>query len=66
MMATLADSGVETFVFGEFPHPLLPQDEYPEAKRMRDNILCLPLHQRLSVADLQHIARAVERALDSL
>ncbi len=66
VIATLADSGVETFIFGEFAHPLLPLHEYPETKRMRDNILCLPLHQRLRPADLRQVATALERALGGL
>ncbi len=63
LMAKLANSSVETFIFGEFPHPLLPLDEYPETRRMRDNILCLPLHQQLKQTDLRHIATAFGRAL---
>ncbi|MBV8807045.1 MAG: DegT/DnrJ/EryC1/StrS aminotransferase family protein [Acidobacteriaceae bacterium] len=66
VIATLADSGVETFVFGEFAHPLLPLDEYPETKRMRDDILCLPLHQRLRPVDLRYAGAALERALSPL
>ena len=63
VIARLAGFGIETYVFGEFPHPTLPLDEYPETGRMRDNILCLPIHQQLTAADLRRVAAALEGAL---
>ncbi len=66
LAAKLANSGVETFIFGEFPHPLLPLNEYPEARCLRDNIFCLPVHHQLRETDLRYIATAWEQVLQNL
>jgi perosamine synthetase len=54
---------VEPFIFGMFHHPSMQIDAFPESRRMRDEILCLPIHQDLSDADIDRIAKLVRAVL---
>jgi perosamine synthetase len=47
---------VETFIFGMFNHPAMDTVRFPESRRMREGILCLPVHQNLDDCDLERIA----------
>lgn len=48
LRSALLSQGIETFRFGAAPHPQLPADLGEEAAEMRDNILCLPVHQQIT------------------
>jgi perosamine synthetase len=60
LMKDLNARGVETFVFGAYSHPRLDTAAFPETARLRDEILCLPIHDQLGEAQLRHIAAAFE------
>jgi dTDP-4-amino-4,6-dideoxygalactose transaminase len=60
LMKDLNALGVETFVFGAYPHPRLDTAAFPETARLRDEMLCLPIHDQLGEAQLRHIAAAFE------
>lgn len=47
---------VETFIFGMFNHPAMDTGRFPESRRLREEILCLPVHQNLDECDLERIA----------
>jgi dTDP-4-amino-4,6-dideoxygalactose transaminase len=47
---------VEPFIFGMFHHPAMMAEAFPESRRMRDEILCLPIHQDLGDADIDRVA----------
>ncbi|HVR40105.1 MAG TPA: DegT/DnrJ/EryC1/StrS family aminotransferase [Thermoanaerobaculia bacterium] len=53
----LQEQHIDTFIFGMFHHPLFDAGRFPETRAMRENILCLPIHQDLDHADLERIAR---------
>jgi len=55
----LQSRGVEPFLFGAFHHPTMPVGEFPEATRMREEILCLPVHHQLGERELARIAEAM-------
>ena len=59
VLLRMQSRGVEPFLFGMFHHPTLPVDEFPEARRMREEMLCLPVHHQLSERDLVKIAEAM-------
>ena len=59
VLLRMQSRGVEPFLFGMFHHPTLPVDEFPEAKKMREEMLCLPVHHQLSERDLVKIAEAL-------
>jgi len=59
VMLRMQSRGVEPFVFGLFHHPTLPVDEFPESKRMREEILCLPIHHQLGERELRRVAEAM-------
>lgn len=48
LRAFLQSRGIEPFVFGEIPHPLLPADSCPIARKWSRENLCLPTHQSLT------------------
>lgn len=51
--------GIEPFIFGMFFHPAMNEREFPEARRLRENLLCLPVHHDLRERDLQRIAEVL-------
>lgn len=56
---------VEPFIFGMFHHPAMTVENFPESRRMRDEILCLPIHQDLDDADIDRVASLVTPLLRS-
>ena len=59
----LQGRGVETFRFGAAPHPRLDADMRLETASLRDNILCLPVHQQLTRRDVAEMSRIVRPLL---
>jgi dTDP-4-amino-4,6-dideoxygalactose transaminase len=59
VLLRLQSRGIEPFLFGIFHHPTLPLAEFPEAARMRDEMLCLPIHHELGLPELKRIAEAL-------
>lgn len=54
---------VEPFVFGMFHHPAMDAARYPESRRLRDGLLCLPVHQGLDARDVERLAAALRPLL---
>lgn len=54
---------VEPFIFGMFHHPSMRIEDFPESGKMRDEILCLPIHQDLGDADVDRVAKLVRAVL---
>jgi dTDP-4-amino-4,6-dideoxygalactose transaminase len=54
---------VEPFIFGMWHHPAMPPDAFPESRTMRDDILCLPIHQDLGDDDIDRVASLVRPLL---
>jgi len=57
-------SKIVPFVFGAYAHPLLPEVMQRSHSILRDSIVGLPIHQQLSIAQIQRIARAVAPVLN--
>ena len=62
-MARLLARGVETVDFWRVRHPAIQLGEFPEADRLRETVLELPVHQDLSPADAEHVASCVRELL---
>ena len=62
-MARLLARGVETVDFWRVRHPALPAGAFPEADRLRERVLELPVLQDLSPADAEHVAGCVRELL---
>ena len=45
-----------------FHHPALDAHRFPDSRRLRENVLCLPVHQGLCARDAERLA-AVLRPL---
>ena len=60
LMAALHLQGVETFRFGTTPHPTLDGELLHETARLRDNILCLPVHDQIAQGHVEEMARIVK------
>ncbi len=55
----LAAQGVSALDIWSVPHPTLPAERFPNAAAWRRRLLGLPVHQELTAADLDQVARAV-------
>ncbi|MEA2488581.1 MAG: perosamine synthetase [Acidobacteriota bacterium] len=58
-LVRLQAARIEPFIFGMFHHPAMDAGEFPEAVRLRENLLCLPIHHQLRDADLLRIAEVL-------
>jgi dTDP-4-amino-4,6-dideoxygalactose transaminase len=56
ILVRLQAAQVETFIFGMFNHPLMDPNQFPESRSLREEILCLPVHQNLDERDLKRMA----------
>ena len=63
LAAKLRREAIETFVFGEFSHPLMEATQFPEAEGHRNQILCLPIHQQLSAEQIERLGITVSPLL---
>ncbi len=63
VLAELAARGIEGRNFWEPTHPLLPSDCFPEAARLRQRIIELPIHQDLSPETMTAIALELRSVL---
>ena len=59
LLVRLQAARIEPFIFGMFHHPAMRAEDFPETKRLRENILCLPTHHELHTADLERIAEVL-------
>lgn len=56
VLLRLQAARVETFIFGMFSHPAMDENSFPESRRLREDILCLPVHHDLDDYDLERMA----------
>ena len=59
----LEGHGVKAVLLWKHPHPSLPADGFPEAKRLRESVVALPVHQGLTSRDLRYLVKAVRLVL---
>jgi perosamine synthetase len=64
LYSKLSQQNIETFVFGRFGHPQMNRALFPETDVMRNQILCLPIHQYLRESELAHIVAVLGPLLD--
>ncbi len=58
----LAEAGIETYTFGEWRHPAIAYERFPEVATLRHEILGLPVHQNLTPEDIERIAATIKQA----
>jgi len=63
LMIALRRRGVDTFRFGVVPHPKLDAPLRRGAALLRDNILCLPVHDQITDGDIEEMTRIVRPLL---
>jgi perosamine synthetase len=59
MLVRLQAARIEPFIFGMFFHPSMDPDAFPDARRLRENLLCIPVHHDLSERDLARIEKVI-------
>ncbi len=59
--ASLARAGIHALDFWRDPHPTLRVDEFPIARRLRGEIVALPVHQELRPGDVERMRDVVLR-----
>lgn len=62
LIAYLDSVGIDTVDFWSVPHPSLDAEKFPAARRLREQVVGVPVHQCLDDAGLERIAAALERA----
>ncbi|WP_143962610.1 DegT/DnrJ/EryC1/StrS family aminotransferase [Litoribacter populi] len=62
-LARLKKKGVIGQLFWLNPHPTLPREEFPFSIELREGVMALPVHQDLSVKELDKIINAVKECL---
>lgn len=65
-LARLRRRGVVGLLFWLNPHPSLPVADFPKSKLLREGMLALPVHQELTLEDLQQIVDAVQASRTDL
>jgi dTDP-4-amino-4,6-dideoxygalactose transaminase len=60
LLAALAPKGIEPLPFWSHRHPLLPAKDFPTVMRRRRTVAAVPVHQDLSLRDLERIVRVCE------
>jgi dTDP-4-amino-4,6-dideoxygalactose transaminase len=65
ILVRLQANSVETFIFGMFHHPAMDARLFPESRRLREEILCLPVHQNLDADDLKRMAALLRPLLEA-
>jgi perosamine synthetase len=65
ILLRLQAAQVETFIFGMFNHPAMDTVRFPESRCLREEILCLPVHQNLCDYDLKRIASLLYPLLEA-
>ncbi len=63
LATALAAEGIETGRLWPTWHPTLPIADFPVARRFRERMLGLPVHQELTEADVLRIGDSARRAL---
>ncbi len=63
VLGLLRRHGVAAVNFWSVPHPSLPVADFPQAAALRDSVITLPVHQELSVRELDRIVDAVLTSL---
>jgi dTDP-4-amino-4,6-dideoxygalactose transaminase len=59
----LRSKGIPASTWGGVIHPDLPLDEFPESRALYDRLIYLPVHQSLTVDEMDTMGRAVREAL---
>jgi len=64
LLSRLSEYNIETFVFGKYAHPRMKEALYPEAGVLREEILCLPMHQYMDELQLAHLVEVAGPLLE--
>jgi len=59
----LRSKGIPASTWGGVIHPDLPLEEFPESRALYDGLIYLPVHQSLSVHEMDTMSRAVRESL---
>ena len=63
LMSAMHRQGVETFRFGATPHPIIGDALRADSRRLRDNILGLPIHDEVSEDEIATVAELLRALL---
>lgn len=66
LLARLHERGIEAMPFWAGYHPDFPLREFPDARRLKDGLAGLPIHQDLDERDMRYVADETLRALELL
>jgi len=64
LLRRLRASGIRALDFWSMPHPALPAEDYPLARRLRATVVGLPVHQELRDEDLARLVTTTGELLE--
>lgn len=59
LLGWLESRGVSAFDLWSVPHPVVKKEDFPNAARLRDHVVALPVYQELSRSELERMVDAV-------
>ena len=62
----LRKRGIMGLLFWIHPHPSLPVEDFPRSKKLREEVIALPVHQELNRSELEQIVRSTKEVLFEL
>jgi dTDP-4-amino-4,6-dideoxygalactose transaminase len=65
VMNYLKNKSMETINFWSWEHPLIKKGDFPEADRLRESIVELPIHQDIHEEDLTYMCSTIKNMLHS-
>jgi dTDP-4-amino-4,6-dideoxygalactose transaminase len=63
LFEALQEKGIESFHWGNSIHPNLNPSEFSETSRLRDEIICFPVHQQLTAEQIDRMAETARPLL---
>lgn len=58
-------NGISSYVFGERLHRTLPGIKYPDAERLSNEVLGIPVHQNIDIKELNYMLGVLKRICDN-
>lgn len=63
LVRRLLCSRIDSYVFGRWPHPEFPASVFPRTRRLRREVVGLPVHHELTLPDLDRMTRVLSALL---
>ncbi|HSL71154.1 MAG TPA: DegT/DnrJ/EryC1/StrS family aminotransferase [Longimicrobiales bacterium] len=63
LVRALEAERIESYVFGRYPHPALPDGAFPAARMLREQLIAVPVHHALTSSQLDRLSDVLSMLL---